>query len=295
MPDPRGIATVFGGTGFLGRRVVAALAAQGWEVRVAARNPRALGPGTIPVRAHLRDPQQVRSALAGARLAVNAVALYAEHGDATFQAIHVEGAGALAAAAAEAGAERLLHLSGVGSDPASASPYIRSRGLGEQAVRAAFPGATLLRPCVMFGPDDALLVPLAGILRRTPVFPLFGDGGTRMQPVHVGDVAAAAARLAVLREAPAVVGLGGPEILTYRTLVERVMRATGIRRPMVPLAFGAWRGLAAAASVLPSPPVTAGQVALMRRDNVADPGLPGLSDLGLGATPLAETLAALRR
>ena len=273
--------TVFGGTGFLGRRIVDALLARDVTVRVAARHPARGEGGTaadrrVPVQADLRDPHSVRAALDGADAAVNAVSLYVESRDATYQAIHVEGAGQLARAAAEAGLHRLVHISGIGSDASSTSAYIRARGEGEDAVRAGFPGATILRPSVMFGPDDAFLTTLIGLVRRMPVVPLFGDGSTRLQPVHVEDVAAAVAILLTASDPPApTYELGGPEVLSYRALLELVMRHIDRRRPLLPVPFPVWNVLAAACRMLPSPPLTEGQVALMRQDNVADPGLPG--------------------
>ena len=178
-------------------------------VRVAARHPARGDDGTgvdrwVPVRADLRDPHSVQAALDGADAAVNAVSLYVESRDATYQAIHVDGAGQLARAAAEAGLDRLLHISGIGADARSTSAYIRARrGEGEDAARADFPGATILGPSVMFGPDDAFLTTLVGLVRRLPIVPLFGDGTTRLQPVHVEDVAAAVAILLTVSDPPA--------------------------------------------------------------------------------------------
>lgn len=288
--------TVFGGTGFLGGRIVDALIACDLTVRVAARNPMRSGAAAldrrIPVQADLRDPGSVRAALDGADAAVNAVSLYVESRDATYRAIHVEGAGQLARAAADAGLHRLVHISGVGADAGSTSAYIRARGEGEDAVRAEFPAATILRPSVMFGPDDAFLTTLIALVQRLPIVPLFGDGGTQLQPVHVEDVAAAVAIVLTASGPPApIYELGGPEVLTYRALLERVVHHLDRRRPLLPVPFQVWNVLAAACRMLPSPPLTEGQVALMRQDNVADPGLPGFGALGIDPAPIEAELS----
>jgi len=288
--------SVFGGTGFLGRRIVDALLARGLTVRVAARRPERLHRGAgcdglVRVQGDLRDPDSIRAALQGADAAVNAVSLYVESGDATYRAIHVDGAGRLARAAAEAGVHRLVHISGIGADARSTSAYIRARGEGEDAVRAAFPGATIVRPSAMFGPDDALLTTLIGLVRRLPIVPLFGDGGAQLQPVHVDDVAAAVASLVAAFDSPAPTHeLGGPEVLSYRALLERVMDHVGRRRALLSVPFPLWNTLAAACRLLPSPPLTEGQVALMRQDNVADPGLPGFEALGISPAPIEAEL-----
>jgi NADH dehydrogenase len=288
--------TVFGGTGFLGRRIVDALLARDVTVRVAARRPERGDDGTapdrrIPVQADLRNPHSVRAPLDGADAAVNAVSLFVESRDATYQAIHVEAAGQLARAAAEAGLHRLVHISGIGSDAGSTSAYLRARGEGEDAAGAAFPGAAILRPSVMFGPDDTFLTTLVSLVRRMPIVPLFGDGSTRLQPVHVEDVAAAVAIVLTASDPPApTCELGGPELLSYRALLERVMDHVGRRRTLLPVPFPMWDGLAAAGRLLPSPPLTEGQVALMRRDNVVDPGLPGFGALGIEPAPIEAEL-----
>jgi NADH dehydrogenase len=221
------VVTVFGGTGFLGHRVTRHLLEHGFGVRIAARHPeRALSlpapdlAGVEAVRVDVDDETSVAAALAGAFGAVNAVSLYVEQGGRkTFHAVHVEAAARIARLAREASVERLVHVSGIGADPASSSGYIRSRGEGETAVRDAFPAATLIRPSVMFGPDDHFLTTLARLLRVLPVYPLFGRGATRLQPVHVEDTAEAIARIV---EGAAGAGqpcyeLGGPQTYTMRS------------------------------------------------------------------------------
>jgi NADH dehydrogenase len=290
--------TVFGGTGFLGRRVAARLADEGVLVRVATRHPeRRLAADEPPGRraavgADVRDSDSVARAVDGADGVVNCVSLYVETRGTRFRDIHVAGATNVAAAARTRGLP-LVHLSGIGADAESPSAYVRARGLGEAAVRAAHPDATILRPSVMFGPDDAFLNTLDRIAALTPVIPLFGAGATRLQPVHVADVAAA---VVTALQAPAARGrvfeLGGPQVVSYRQLLEQVLRWKRRRRLLLPLPFAAWDVLAAAGRWLPAAPVTEGQVALMKRDNVVSPGSPGFAELGLAPQPLATVLGS---
>jgi uncharacterized protein YbjT (DUF2867 family) len=288
--------TVFGGTGFLGRSVVAHLAAAGAEVRIAVRHPEAgIAPagvaGAARVAADVRDAGSVARAVADADWVVNAVALYRESRGETFQAVHVEGARTVAAAAARGAAEALVHISGIGADLASESSYVRARAAGEIAVLEAFSQATILRPSVLFGPGDSFFASLAPIARLLPVFPLFGDGRTRLQPVYVADVAAAVLRALSRPEARGrIYELGGRHSYSYRELIALVMRQIGIRRPLVPLPFAVWEAQALLLSPLPSPPLTRDQIALMRKDNVADPALPGFAELGLAPAAVEEIL-----
>jgi uncharacterized protein YbjT (DUF2867 family) len=178
--------TVFGGTGFLGRRVVRHLREAGDTVRIASRHPGTVeGDGVERIVADVHDERSVEAAVAGADGVVNSVSLYVERGSETFRSVHVEAAARVASAARRAGVKRLVHLSGIGADPTSASPYIRSRGEGEAAVQAAFPGAVIIRPAVMFGPDDGFLTTILRLLRLLPVYPMFGDGRTKLQPVYL--------------------------------------------------------------------------------------------------------------
>ena len=289
---------VFGGTGFLGAAVATRVAEAGFRVGVAARRrPRAGAPvpaAAETVVADIRSPRQVAEAVEGAWAVVNAVSLYHERGSETFAAVHEEGAFRLASSAAAAGAARLIHISGLGVDPGSPSSYVRARAAGEERAAAGFPDVTVLRPSALFGPDTGLLVSLDRLTGALPVFPLFGQGRVRLQPVHVGDAADAVLRcLADGSTAGATFELGGPDRPTYRALVEMVLQARDRRRLLVPVPFSVWRLLAQALSPLPNPPVTVHQLALLAEDNVTAPGERGFSDLGIAPRPLTDGLRDL--
>ncbi len=294
-----GCVTVFGGSGFLGRAIVARLLAEGITVRLAARHPDDAaidrrpdrGGDLQPVYADLRDETSVALALEGAEAVVNAVGLYVEKGAETFEAVHEHGAQTVAQQAATLGVDRLVHVSGIGADLQSESRYVRARAQGERLVTDAFARATILRPSVLFGPEDSFLNALAGIASRTPVLPLFGRGDTRLQPVYLGDVAEAALRGLTHPEAPGkTYELRGPDIYSYRALIELVLERTRRRRLLLPVPFSVWRMLAILASILPAPPLTGAQVALMRQDNLVAAGALSLHDLGIEATALEEVL-----
>ena len=225
--------TVFGGSGFLGRQIVKSLAAEGTNVRVAVRHPERasfierLGrDGQIElVHANVWDESTVARAVKQSASVINTVGHYVEKGTATFDVVHGQGALHVARQARDAGVGRLIHISGLGADPRSDSPYVRARGIGEDLVKGAFEGVTILRPSVIFGPDDSFFNTLAGMARRTPVLPLFGMGRTNLQPVFVGDVGEACVR--VLAD-PSTQGkayeLGGPRVYTYKALLQLVLK-----------------------------------------------------------------------
>jgi len=188
--------TVFGGTGFVGRRIMRRLSDAGATVRVASRHPaQDEGDNVEQVVADAHDERSVEAAVAGADGVVTRISLYVEHGADTFHSVHVEAAARIARVARQAGVQRFVHVSGIGADALSPSPYIRTRGEGEAAAQAAFPGAVVVRPAVMFARDEAFLTAILRLLRTLPAYPLFGDGRTKLQPVHVDDVAAAIAQL----------------------------------------------------------------------------------------------------
>ena len=247
------LATVFGGSGFVGRHIVRALARRGWRVRIAVRRPdlaNFLQPSGVvgqilPVQANLRYPKSVADAIDGAEMVVNAVGLRSESGAQTFKAVHVEGAGAVARAAKEAGVSSFVHISGIGADASSPSAYISTKGLGEEATREAFPDAVILRPSVVFGPEDDFFNRFGALARIFPILPLFGGGATRLQPVYVGDVALATAEsLAGSARPGATYELGGPEIMTLREAADLALRAVDRRRLLVGLPAGPSRLIA---------------------------------------------------
>jgi NADH dehydrogenase len=291
--------TVFGGSGFLGREIVKFLAAEGMNVRVGVRHPERASflerfgqSGQVElVHADVWDESAVAQAVKQSASVVNTVGHYVERGRATFDAVHGQGALNVARQAGEAGVERLVHISGLGADATSDSPYVRARGIGEVLVKKAFGGVTVLRPSVMFGPDDAFFNTLAGIARQTPVFPLFGMGGTYLQPVYVRNVAEACVRvLANPSTRGKTYELGGPRVYTYKTLVQMVLAQVDRRRILAPVPFFVWDTLAALMAFLPNPPLTRDQVTLMKRDNVVERKEMRLQDLGINPVPVEEIL-----
>jgi uncharacterized protein YbjT (DUF2867 family) len=289
---------VFGGTGFLGRRIVRHLRKVGFSVRIASRQPdRADGlfaiddPQLQSVEADIHDERSAARALAGAYAVVNAVSLYIEHGTETFHSLHVECAQRLATQACQVGVERLVHVSGIGADAASPSLYIRKRGEGELAVRTAFADALIIRPAVMFGPDDSFLTTIITLLERLPVYPMFGRGLTRLQPVYVEDVAEAITRaLQRTEKHPITFECGGPRVYSYEELLKTVAREASLKPKLIPIPFAAWHVLAWFVEMLSSPPITRNQVELMRIDNVASPTMPGFAELGILPLSIEEIL-----
>ena len=296
----RGLITVFGGTGFLGRRIVRHLLDHGFQVRIASRHPGRVGSTSRPdagaetATVDVHDETTIAAALFGAYGAVNAVSLYVERGRATFEAVHVEAAARVARLACESGVERLIHVSGIGADPTSSASYIAARGRGEIAVQQAFPGAILIRPAVMCGPDDAFLTTVVRLLRILPVYPMFGRGETKLQPVYAEDVAEGIARvMAGGGGSAASYEFAGTRVYTYKELVGIVADRIKIRPRLVPLPFALWRILASGAEFLPGSPLTRDQVALMQRDNIASAGCPGLSNLDIAPTQIETLVSAV--
>jgi len=292
----RGLVTVFGGTGFVGRQVVRSLAKQGWRVRVAARNVgrgyrlRMLGDvGQIEVvQANLRNADSVGRALDGAEACVNLVGVLFEGGRQGFQTVHAMGARTIAEAAAARGVTRFVQISALGADADSPSKYARTKAEGEAAVRAAVPTAVILRPSVVFGPEDDFFNRFAAMAGVSPALPLPGGGATRFQPVYVGDVAAAVAPAVGHADCAAQPSEpGGPGGFPFRELMAFVLRETGKRRLLVPLPWPVASligKVAALTSVVGVAPVlTADQVELLRSDNVVSDGAAGLEALGVTA------------
>jgi uncharacterized protein YbjT (DUF2867 family) len=281
--------TVFGGTGFLGRRIVWHLRHRGFPVRIASRHPdrghRLFGPDDPQlqsVEANIHDERSVADALGGSYGVVNAVGLYVEHGQETFHSVHVDSAQRVAAQARRAGVERLIHISGIGANTASQSRYIRKRGEGELAVRAAFLDAIFIRPAVMFGPDDVFLTTIIQLLRQLPVYPMFGRGLTRLQPAYVEDVAEAIGRTMQRAETPSpVFEFGSPRVYSYEEFLRAVAHQAGLAPRLIPIPFAVWHALAWASEMFPSPLLTRNQVELMQIDTVSSPEMPGFVELGI--------------
>jgi len=298
------LVTVFGGSGFIGSQVVRALAKQGRRVRVAVRQPhlahtmRLMGDvGQIEVvQANVRDEASVRRALTGARGAINLVGVLYETGRQKFDAIHVDGARNIAAAARDLGVERLVHLSALGADEGSASKYARSKAAGEAAVRAAFPEAVIIRPSVVFGQGDGFFNKFAEMAVISPVLPLIGGGATRFQPVFLGDVAKAISRAAgEAGHAGATYELGGPAVYSFREVLELILKETERRRILLPLPFPVARLIGSLCAPLAfftpvAPPLTSDQVELLKIDNVVSGALPGLEALGITPTTVEAIL-----
>jgi uncharacterized protein YbjT (DUF2867 family) len=288
---------VFGGTGFIGRRIVRQLREGGTRVRAVSRHPgRAEDDGIEQIAADAHDERSVAAAVAGADGVVNAISLYVQQGSATFHSVHVEAAGAIARAAKQAGTRRFVHISGIGANTASPSAYIRSRGEGEATVQTAFPGAVIVRPAVMFAMGDAFLTTILRLLRSLPAYPIFGDGRTRLQPVYADDVAAAIARILRQSQKPyPVYELAGPRIYSYEELLRTIARIAGLRPVLMRTPFALWDVLAGAAEMLPQPPLTRNQVELMRIDTTATETLPGFRALGISTRSLEDELELILR
>ena len=292
----RRVVTVFGGSGFIGRHLVRRLAADGCIVRVLVRNPERAAflkmygePGQIvPMYGDVADAASVAGAATESFEVINLVGILYEKGRRTFQRIHVEGAANVAKASADAGVDRLVHMSAIGADPASPAEYGRTKAAGEREVRAAFPRATIIRPSVVFGPEDDFFNRFASLARFSPALPVFK---TRFQPVYVGDVADAfMAVLADPETAGKVYELGGPRVIGFRELMQIMLREIGRKRALVPLPLSIAQLEAVFLEMLPVPPLTRDQVKLLGRDNIVDPGARSFKDLAIQPTGVEAVL-----
>lgn len=306
----RRVVTVFGGSGFIGRHVIQRLAKQGAIVRVASRDTEAanylkpLGEigQIVPVPIRLSDVQSLVRALHGADQVINLIGIIAPWGQSTFQRVHVDGAAAIAKAATDAGVRQLVHVSALGASKEAASFYGRSKAAGEEAVKAAFEDAIIVRPSTVFGPEDHFFNMFAGLARITPMMPVFGcplipkitlfgldtpidldfygEGGTRLQPVYVGDVADAI--MAILDDR-ALKGktyeLGGPQVYSFKAMMDMILKESGRPRILIPYPFALAKFWAWFIEFLPNPLLTRDQVTLLQSDNVVSGELPGFADL----------------
>ncbi|GLQ20881.1 complex I NDUFA9 subunit family protein [Algimonas porphyrae] len=289
-----GLVTVFGGSGFVGRHVVRALVADGWRVRVATRRPH-LSPelrvngmvGQVQlVQANLRFPESVDAALDGADACVNLVALLHESGRQTFDALHVEGADAIATACANRGITNLAHISAIGADTASASDYARTKGDGEARIRDRVPSADILRPSIIFGEGDGFFTRFAAMANMAPALPLIGGGDTAFQPAYVGDVAKAVATVIRLGTTGTTYELAGPQTYSFKQLMRFTLDAIDRRRLLVPVpwfASGALGFMGEMSGALPfvTPFLTRDQVENLKVDNVASGDHPGFAALNI--------------
>jgi len=291
------LVTVFGGSGFVGRHVVRALAKRDYRIRVAVRRPDLAGHlqplgrvGQImPVQANLRYPASVTNAVQGAEIVINLVGVLASSGAQTFDAVQAEGAAAVAKAAASVNA-RLVHVSAIGADEHSTARYYQTKAAGEKAVMAAVPSATIMRPSLVFGPEDQLTNRFAALARMLPVLPLIGGGTNRVQPVFVGDVATAIADAAEGKaKSGTIYELGGPEVLSFRGCMEEMLKVINRRRRLVTVPWGIAELQGAVLGMLPTPLLTRDQVTLLRADNVvSDAAIAERRTItGLGIRPQA--------
>lgn len=290
----RSVAAVFGGSGFIGRYVVKRLAARGYVVRVCGRDTekaKALMTAgrvgqVVPLYVSLSNPATVERAVEDADVVVNLVGILAERHVGDFQRVQADGAGRVARAAAAAGAIRMVQVSAIGADPSSPSAYARTKAEGEAQVRAAMPGATVLRPSVVFGAEDQFFNRFGSMAMLLPVMPVI-HGETRFQPVYVADVADAVVAALEREDAQgALYELGGPRVYTFRELLEYVLRETHRRRRLVTIPPRLAELQARVGEWIPGKPLTRDQLLLLARDNVVSPGVPGLEALGITPTPL---------
>jgi uncharacterized protein YbjT (DUF2867 family) len=292
------LVTVFGGSGFLGRHTVRALARAGWRIKVATRHPsrgfflRPLGTvGQIDfVKCDVADAESVAAAVMGSSAVINLTGILFQSGQ-TFEDVQAEGAANVAQAAAAAGVTALVHVSAIGANAESDSDYAVTKAQGEAAVREAFTNAVILRPSIIFGPEDGFFNKFAQMARFFPALPLVGGGKTRFQPVFVGDVAQAIVTSLDSADARGrTYELGGPTTYSFKELLQLILKETGRRRALVPLPFGLAMVKAAFLQILPKPLLTMDQVKLLKTDNVVAPTAAGLADLGITPTSVEAVI-----
>ncbi len=295
---PIGTVTIFGGAGFIGRHLTTALMARGARVRAAGRRPDAAKPARASkaepqpelVRADLLDDAAVTAAVAGSVLVI-----LSERGRQTYESIHIEGARRVAAAARHAGARRLVHFSALGSRTDAPARSDRTKAVGEEVVRAAFPEATIIRPSLVFGRDDHFFNRFASMTKLSPVIPLIGGGRTKFQPVDVDDVAEAIA--VVAEDGPPggkLYEFGGPAVYSFRELLEMLLQALDRRRILFPISFATAELQAAALELMPNPPFTRDQVRLLMTDKVVSGSEPTLADFGIVPRGVETVLPIMR-
>lgn len=300
------LVTIFGGSGFVGRHVAQRMAKLGWRVRVATRRPNeALFVKTYgavgqvePVFANVRDDASVAAAIAGADAVVSCVSVPVETGNQTFEKVQHEATGQIGRLAAAAGVETVVHISAIGADTDSDAQYARTKAMGENDLMAAFPSAVIFRPSIMFGPGDGFFNKMGSMMRGMPVVPIFG-AESRFQPVYVGDVAEAVVQGVTGQAAPGIYELGGPETFTLRELMTELAQVIQRRRLILNLPFfvgGIMGGALNAAQAITlglfkNTMVTPDQVKMLRDDNIANPDLPGLAELGIEPVAMEAVLA----
>ena len=305
MAQQMKLVTIFGGSGFVGRYVARRMALAGWRVRVAVRRPnealfvRTYGAvGQVePILANIRDDASTAAVIAGADAVINCVGILVQSGPQKFDPVHAEGAGRIARLSAEAGVSRLVHISAIGADAGAESLYSQSKAEGEAQVLSHFPEAVILRPSIVFGTEDQFFNRFAQIAKLSPVIPLVG-AGTRFQPVHVDDVAAAAEVAATGAAAAGVYELGGPDVETFADLIDRMLVSVRRTRIKLPLPFfaGAIQGAifdavqALTLGLFTNTILTRDQVRSLKVDNVVAEGAKGLSDLGITPTAMEAVL-----
>ncbi|MBY6121430.1 complex I NDUFA9 subunit family protein [Mameliella alba] len=298
------LVTIYGGSGFVGRYIARRMAREGWRVRVACRRPneaifvRPYGVvGQVePVFCNIRDDDSVRSVMQGADAVVNCVGTFDKGGKNNFDAVQHEGAERIARIAAEEGVSRMVHVSAIGADPKGKSLYAKSKGKGEEAVLEHMPQAVILRPSVIFGPEDAFFNRFASMTRMGPVLPIVG-GATKFQPVYVDDVAQAAVKGVLGQAEPGIYELGGPDVMTFRELMQVMLDVIRRRRFVANIPFFAASVIGAVSDLVQSlslglipAQITADQVRSLRQDNVTAEGARGFSDLGISPMSVQAVL-----